>query len=486
MATVYLARQRSLGRLVALKALKPSLAAEPGYRRRFHREAQAAAALSHANIVQIFEVGQADSVHFLAQEFVPGRNVRQLIESLGPLDIGLTVAVLSQAAAAIGRAGEAGIVHRDIKPDNILVTAAGEAKVADFGLARVLKHADAQQLTEVGVAMGTPLYMSPEQIEGRDVATQSDIYSLGATAFHMLAGRPPFQADSALALAMHHLKTPPPPLSEFRPDCPAPLADIVMRMLAKDADKRPGAGGELAAWLRALPIPAPENEDWKTWLPADPVEESETAIFAATMRLQTAMTPAESVSGNRPRTSIVGRWAGWAVVAISVGAAAFGAGAMLAWRFASPPLLSSAGNIEDALVERRETAEAQWLYASLLGDDEIAWRSVWKHFPPEESPTNQYYANLAKQGLARMLVAEGRYDEARPLLKELSELPAEEQEFVLFGKAGLAIVLSHAGEHEASTRYAADVLPHIDKLDEAARKELRAAIARNQAALGKT
>jgi serine/threonine-protein kinase len=206
MAEVYLAQQLSLGRQVALKVLNAELARDPVYVERFHQEARAAAALVHAGIVQIFEVGEAEAgpearVHYIAQEYVPGRNLGEVIRSRGRLEPALALDILRQVTAALAKASSEGIVHRDIKPENIMLARSGEVKVADFGLARVEGDHPAGgvrgvNLTQIGVTMGTPLYMSPEQIEGRPLDSRSDIYSLGVTAYHMLTGRPPFRGGN--------------------------------------------------------------------------------------------------------------------------------------------------------------------------------------------------------------------------------------------------------------------------------------------------
>src|SRR5688572_18079486 len=249
MAEVYLAQQLSLGRQVALKVLNSELARDPNYVRRFHHEARAAAALVHAGIVQIYEVGQEDSVHFIAQEYVAGRNLGEVIRTHGSLAPQLVLDILRQVAAALTKASSEGIVHRDIKPENIMVAAAtGEVKVADFGLARVAGDGGAN-LTQVGVTMGTPLYMSPEQIEGRDIDSRSDIYSLGITAYHMLSGEPPFGGDSALAVAVQHLNQPAASLASRRPDVPLGLVKVIERMLAKKPAER---FSDPAALLREL------------------------------------------------------------------------------------------------------------------------------------------------------------------------------------------------------------------------------------------
>ena len=223
MAEVYLAQQLSLGRQVALKVLNAELARDPNYVRRFHHEARAAAALVHGGIVQIYEVGQDDGVHYIAQEYVAGRNLGEVIRSRGSLPPQLALDILRQVAAALHKASSEGIVHRDIKPENIMLARSGEVKVADFGLARVQGDGGGANLTQVGVTMGTPLYMSPEQIEGRELDSRSDIYSLGVTAYHMLAGEPPFTGDSPLAVAVQHLNQPATPLASRRPDVPPRL-----------------------------------------------------------------------------------------------------------------------------------------------------------------------------------------------------------------------------------------------------------------------
>ena len=192
MAEVYLAQQISLGRQVALKVLNAELARDPIYVERFHHEARAAAALgprgNRADLRSGAERRRAEgTAHFIAQEYVPGRNLGEVIRSRGRLEPALALDILRQVAAALAKAASEGIVHRDIKPENIMLARSGEVKVADFGLARVQGDGGVN-LTQIGVTMGTPLYMSPEQIEGRPLDSRSDIYSLGVTAYHMLAG----------------------------------------------------------------------------------------------------------------------------------------------------------------------------------------------------------------------------------------------------------------------------------------------------------
>ena len=247
MAEVYLAEQWQLKRWVAVKVLRPELAGDSTYLRRFELEAQAAAKLVHANIVQVHEVGESDGLHYIVQEYVQGQNLRDWIARNGPPLVQPALSIMRQIAAALSKAAEQGVVHRDIKPENIMITASGEVKVADFGLARVLSEngAAATALTQVGITMGTPLYMSPEQVEGRPLDHRSDLYSFGVLCYHLLTGKPPFTGDTALAVAVQHVKSQPAALETQRPDLPPALCRVVHQMLAKDPDQRWGSCREL-------------------------------------------------------------------------------------------------------------------------------------------------------------------------------------------------------------------------------------------------
>ena len=236
MADVYLAEQASLGRQVAVKVLRLETTRHRGAVERLVQEARAAAALVHGNIVQIHEVACVDGVHFLAEEYVAGPSLKAWLVARGPLDARQGLAVLAQVGSAVARSAQQGIVHRDIKPENLLVTRAGEVKVADFGLARVL--ASDVDLTQDGMTLGTPLYMSPEQGQGSAVDARSDLYSLGATVYHLLAGHPPFTGPTPVSVVMAHIQQPLVPLATLRPDLPAGLCGIVERLLAKTPAER--------------------------------------------------------------------------------------------------------------------------------------------------------------------------------------------------------------------------------------------------------
>jgi serine/threonine protein kinase len=246
MGQVYLAEQISLKRKVALKILRSETAADPTSLHRFKAEATAVAQATHANIVQIYAIGEADGIAYMALEYVEGRNLQEYLLKKGPPNLILALSIMRQVASALQRASELGIVHRDIKPENILLTRKGEVKVADFGLSRCLTgDRPAVNLTQSGVTMGTPLYMSPEQVEAKPLDCRTDIYSFGVTCYHMLAGNPPFQGDSPFEVALKHVRDEPKPLTEVRQDLPAMLCTIVHKMMAKNPTQRYQTGREL-------------------------------------------------------------------------------------------------------------------------------------------------------------------------------------------------------------------------------------------------
>jgi serine/threonine-protein kinase len=247
MGQVYLAEQISLKRKVALKLLKPELAANHISLQRFKQEAEAVARATHANIVQIYAIDAKAGHNFMALEYVEGKNLREFLEKKGPPEVSLGLRIMAQVAAALQRASELGIIHRDIKPENILLTRKGEVKVADFGLSRCFAEAGpAPHLTESGITMGTPLYMSPEQVEGKPVDHRTDIYAFGVTCYHMFAGHPPFRGQTPLEVAYQHVHKEPDPLAEIRPDLPADLCAIVHKMMAKDPAQRFQTGREVS------------------------------------------------------------------------------------------------------------------------------------------------------------------------------------------------------------------------------------------------
>jgi eukaryotic-like serine/threonine-protein kinase len=234
MADVYLAEDQELGRRVAIKILNDRHAADDQFVERFRREAKNAAGLSHPNIVSIYDRGTAEGTYYIAMEFLDGRSLKEMIVGRGPAPIKTAIDYARQILAAVGFAHRNGIVHRDIKPHNVLVSPEGRLKVTDFGIAR----SGASQMTEVGSIIGTAQYLSPEQARGAPVDQTSDLYSVGVVLYEMLTGQVPFTGDTPLEIAMKHLSAVPKPPSELRPEVPHDLDLIVLRALAKNPDER--------------------------------------------------------------------------------------------------------------------------------------------------------------------------------------------------------------------------------------------------------
>jgi serine/threonine-protein kinase len=262
MGQVYLARQLSLKRDVALKILSRELADSPAALKRFQAEAEAVARMTHANIVQVYAVGEQDGLRYMALEYVEGRDLRDHLDRKGPPELPLSLAVMRQVAAALLRASESGIVHRDIKPENILITRKAEVKVADFGLSRdFAAEGRPLNLTQTGTTLGTPLYMSPEQVRGEPVDHRTDLYSFGVTCYHLLAGHPPFRGLTPFEVAIQHVQADPQPLAEVRPDLPADLCAVVHKLMAKiPADRYQTARDalrDLAKVQKGLPVGLP-------------------------------------------------------------------------------------------------------------------------------------------------------------------------------------------------------------------------------------
>ena len=263
MAAVFCALDVRLNRRVAIKLLPPDLAFNPSVKSRFLREAQMAAQLSHPNIVPIFTVDEREGLVFFVMALVDGESLGKRIARDGAMPIEHVRSVTGDVADALDYAHRQGVVHRDIKPDNILLErATGRPLVTDFGIARAA--AEESRLTVTGMAVGTPAYMSPEQAMGeRDVDGRSDIYSLGIVAYQMLAGEPPFKATNTPAMLMKHVSEPPPPLRGRRTDIPASLASAVERALAKRPEDRWRTAGEMRdavlerTMARVYPVPPP-------------------------------------------------------------------------------------------------------------------------------------------------------------------------------------------------------------------------------------
>src|SRR5690606_20658212 len=237
MATVYEARDTRLDRPVAIKIMHPGYAEDPVFVRRFVREARAAAGLSHPGVVAVFDQGEDDGTLFLAMEYVPGRTLRQLLSGDGALPPARALDLLEQMLAALAAAHEAGIVHLDIKPENVLITPSGTTKIADFGLARAVTATSSTATRSV--LIGTVSYLSPEQVTHGRADARSDIYSLGIVLYEMLTGTKPYTGDSPIHVAYRHVHEDVPPPSRHTPGIPPYVDGLVLRATARDPVERP-------------------------------------------------------------------------------------------------------------------------------------------------------------------------------------------------------------------------------------------------------
>jgi serine/threonine-protein kinase len=452
MGQIYLAEQISLKRKVALKILRPELAASPEALQRFKAEAEAVARATHANIVQVYAFGEAEGMPYMALEYVEGRNLRDYLSRKTP-DVLVALSIMRQVAAALQRASELGIIHRDIKPENILLTRKGEVKVADFGLSRCLAgDRPALNLTQSGVAMGTPLYMSPEQVEGKAVDPRTDIYSFGVTCYHLLAGHPPFRGDGPFEVALQHVRAEPVPLAEVRPDLPEALCALVHKMMAKDPGQRYQTGRELLRDIGRV------REGLGGQVTANPPTVSvEPPLPAAstplpvTPTVQTAAVPA-------PRR-------GWlfAAAALTVFLAA-GGGALLAWaerRKAEPLPAGCAFPPADAT-----TLDA----LSLPRKKEKALREAVEQYLNDSAIPEKRTAKMLNTGFALCLdlgliyLEDGRLEDAERLFARLAQ-PGTVARFRHLGHLGGGIVLALRNEPRDSNKLFRLALPEPPRKD---------------------
>ncbi len=320
MGIVYLARDLKLDRPVAIKTLPPHLAADPAIRERFLREARTAAKLSHPNIVPIYRADEIEGQVFFAMGYVNGRSVAEAVRDIHRLDPRDVLRQMRDVASALAYASEHGVVHRDVKAENILIErATGRAMVTDFGIARM---AEAAPLTATGQVLGTVYYMSPEQVTGERLDGRSDLYSLGVVGFYALAGRFPFDATLASAVLIAQVNKAPPPLLTVAPDAPRALAEIVDRCLAKSPAARFQTGEELAEALTRVEGEVARDAVRAAALPQAPAlvsEEEAQAIWAraAMLQAETGVQPrAVAIPATRDAAADAGRTSGYALSSV--------------------------------------------------------------------------------------------------------------------------------------------------------------------------
>ncbi|MGE3314025.1 MAG: serine/threonine protein kinase [Planctomycetaceae bacterium] len=474
MADVFLADQTSLNRQVAVKVLRPELLTDATHVKRFEREARAAAGLQHANIVQVYTIGVHAGVNYIAQEFVQGWNLKEYLVRKGPPDVTVALHFMKQIAAALAAAGDAGIVHRDIKPENILITRRGEAKITDFGLAQLALSGDNDTLTQVGIAMGTPRYMSPEQVSGEKVDLRSDIYSFGVTCYHMLTGRAPFQGETALAIAMQHLNQTPEPLNEKRPDLPPILCQIVHKMMARQPDDRFPDGHAILTELRKVSkaLKQRTGEMPKLSLSSEYAIEKKKDSTAVVWAKRAFHAKFFSWSTARHATTLL-------VAAAIVGG---GSAALGWWLRPANPLLSPPRKSETATP--RYTTAAEQYFRAMLVDTEEAWESVVAYFP-DDSAESANYRRKAQERLAWLMLANDQRAEAAKLYDELASLGNEDRRLAAVGRAGQAILASLDGAYENSQKIIVHQLLDDSSLLSGDMAQLvRETIARNRDHLG--
>lgn len=418
MADVYLAEQTSLHRNVAVKVLKNDVitGGTDVLLKRFEQEARAAGGLSHPNLVQIITTGRENNISYIVQEYVAGLNLSQWIKKHGTPEFGTGLKWMQQIAAALHAAAEAGIVHRDVKPENVMVTRNGVAKVTDFGLAQLNQPSTPKMnLTQIGTTMGTPWYMSPEQIQGEKLDHRSDQYSFGITCYHMFAGQPPFPGKNAMTVAVQHLKEEPLPLSSFRADLPKELCTVIHRMMEKKPADRYQDPAELELELKRLDfvpintklgVPNSLFGQWTPWLPD--ARKFSLGFFAVLV--------ISFVAGRRSERPV---------------------------RIPDPPQAQQ--------IERQATSIAQFAVAMLQPSRAAAWRAVISNFP------NSPEADLARLRLGVALMAGAVPDSKQALVEfrkatDIGDLAPEKSHLKLLGLVGQLWVLErHPRTDEADT-----------------------------------
>lgn len=442
MGTVYLAEQVSLHRRVAVKVLRGDSGGSETSRKRFRAEAEAVARLNHANIVQLYHFHDDSSPQYMVLEYVDGWNLREYLARKGPPGLAMALSIMWQVASALQRAAEMGIVHRDIKPENILITRKGEVKVADFGLSRMLYPGnEAKHLTQTGVTLGTPLYMSPEQVEGRPTDHRTDIYSFGATCYHLLAGCPPFEGENAFAVALQHVQKEPIPLDTLRPDLPPRLCALIHRMLAKKPEQRPPSAADVLRELQAISEGLPKDQTSPALNSLSlslPVVESEALI--------PTLTGTSSAPGGWKQS----RWLKAAMWSAAVGGSLFCA-------FVGGALTAAAlrPQVEEVPNEPNDAVQAAPL-ETLLGSYRRKERGYRDLIEETENPGREReelrrgIQHRMDLGLLYLEQIPRELDRAEELFA--AQMKSKVREYEYIGKLGMAMVLAFRDEPEKSNQ----------------------------------
>jgi eukaryotic-like serine/threonine-protein kinase len=381
MSSVYRAHDRLLERTVALKILHEQFTRDDDYVERFRREARAVAQLAHPNIVTVIDRGEQDGRQFIVFEYVDGMNLKELMTQEGPLSPREAIELALQVARGLSFAHESGLVHRDVKPQNVLLDADGRAKVTDFGIAHAV---DVDGMTITGTIMGTSNYIAPEQARGQPVDEQTDVYSLGCVLYELLAGDVPFDGDNFVAVAMRHVNDPVPSVRDVRPDVPPRLDWAIQQAMAKDHDERFESMADFAAELEACHAELDGNE-------------------GATMVVPPQPRPRPRAKSRRPARA-PRRWSIWPLVLLGVGLAAVAGG------LAGAILLQDNGNSGTGAAPPRPTGPVQFKSAAAydpFGDgqehDEAAQDAIDGN---DATPwMTEHYRSFTKQGVGLVVGA---------------------------------------------------------------------------------
>ena len=408
MGEVYLAQDQKLGRQVALKLLPLEFTTHPDRVRRFELEARAASALNHPNIVTIYEIGQSESSHFIANEFIDGQTLRRhMAEVAGDvrMDIGHVLEIAIQIASALAAAHSAGIVHRDIKPENIMLRRDGFVKVLDFGLAKPVAEEEKflgseegsarENQTAQGLIMGTVNYMSPEQAKGEEVDERTDIFSLGAVLYEMIAGRPPFRAGSASETLANLRHKEPVQLDQFAANVPDELQAIVSKVLCRDREERYQTMTELLADLRTLKENLAFGEKLER-LPPSPKQRCHTEVGWRNYRRQHNAPPHNTVFHERLRAR--SRWPSSAVAALLICVTSAG----YYFLFARKSAVSAGGKKSIAVLPLKpiNAAKRDEIYEFGIADSLIHRLSLTKGFIVRPLSATRKYADIEQDPMA--------------------------------------------------------------------------------------